>query len=112
STFWHSLVGVDHDGSPTTPLLSWADTRAARVAKDLRASFNEDEVHARTGCRFHASYWPAKLLWIRSEWPGRFGNTDRWLGFGEYVCLRLFGETSGRVSLASATGLFNQRACD
>jgi gluconokinase len=112
STFWHSLVGVDAEGLPTTPLLSWADTRAARFAKDLRASFHEAEVHARTGCRFHASYWPAKLLWIRSEWPERFAATRQWLGFGEYLCLRLFGETTGSVSLASATGLFNQRACD
>ena len=112
STFWHSLVGVDAEGSPTTPLLSWADTRAARIANDLRASFGETEIHARTGCRFHASYWPAKLLWIRSEWPQRFAATRRWLGFGEYLCVRLFGSTSAGISLASATGLFDQRACD
>ena len=112
STFWHSLVGVDREGSPTTPLLSWADTRAARFANDLRASFDETEIHARTGCRFHASYWPAKLLWIGSEWPARFAATHQWLGFGDYLSLRLFGETSASISLASATGLFNQRACD
>jgi gluconokinase len=112
STFWHSLMGVDDEGSPTTPLLSWADTRAARLAKDLRTSFDEAAIHARTGCRFHASYWPAKLLWIRNEWPGRFAATRRWLGFGEYLCLRLFNDTVAGVSLASATGLFNQRACD
>ena len=63
STFWHSLVGVDATGTPTTPLLSWADTRASKVANDLRRSFDEREFHARTGCRFNASYWPAKLLW-------------------------------------------------
>ena len=112
STFWHSLVGVDATGAPTTPLLSWADTRASRIANDLRASFNEKEIHARTGCRFHASYWPAKLHWIRSEWPERFAATHRWLGFGEYLCLRLFGGTTSSISLASATGLFNQRSCD
>lgn len=112
STFWHSLVGVDGDGRATTPLLSWADTRAAEIAKTLRASFDEAEIHARTGCRFHASYWPAKLLWLRNEWPERFAATKKWLGFGEYLCLRLFGETAAGVSLASATGLFNQRACD
>ncbi len=112
STFWHSLVGVDATGTPTMPLLSWADTRAAQMAKTLRASFDETELHARTGCRFHASYWPAKLLWLRSEWPDRFAATTKWLGFGEYLCLRLFGETAAGVSLASATGLFNQRACD
>ena len=112
STFWHSLVGVDATGNPTTPLLSWADTRAAEIAKSLRTSFDETEIHARTGCRFHASYWPAKLRWLRSEWPERFAATVKWLGFGEYLCLRLFGETAAGVSLASATGLFNQRACD
>jgi gluconokinase len=112
STFWHSLVGVDADGRATTPLLSWADTRAAEIAQTLRASFDETAIHARTGCRFHASYWPAKLRWLRNEWPERFAATKKWLGFGEYLCLRLFGETAAGVSLASATGLFNQRACD
>ena len=116
STFWHSLVGVDAAGLPTTPLLSWADTRASSVAREMRASFDEREIHRRTGCRFHASYWPAKLRWIRSEWPERFAATRQWLGFGEYLCLRLFGSLFGRttanISLASATGLFDQRACD
>src|SRR6185503_14939171 len=35
-----------------------------------------------------------------------------WLGFAEYLSLRLFGENSISVSMASATGLFNQRECD
>ena len=112
STFWHSLVGVDVNGSPTTPLLSWADTRAAHIANDLRASFNESEIHARTGCRFHASYWPAKIRWFKTEWPDRFTSTRQWLGFGEYLCQRLFGTTAAGVSLASATGLFNQRTSE
>ncbi|HSL54877.1 MAG TPA: FGGY family carbohydrate kinase, partial [Pyrinomonadaceae bacterium] len=56
SAFWHSLLGIDSAGQPTTPLLTWADTRAARFANDLRAQFNESEIHARTGCRFHPSY--------------------------------------------------------
>jgi gluconokinase len=112
STFWHSLVGVDVEDRPTTPLLTWADTRAAQEAKKLRAEFDEREIHARTGCRFHSSYWPAKLRWIRSEWPEVFAKTRRWLGFGEYLCRRLFVEMAAGVSLASATGLFDQRACD
>ncbi len=112
STFWHSLVGVDADGKPTTPLLTWADTRAAQAAKELRAEFDEREIHARTGCRFHASYWPAKLRWLRRELHESFVATRQWLGFGEYLCLRLFGETAAQVSLASATGLFNQRTCN
>jgi gluconokinase len=112
STFWHSLVGVDGTGVPTTPLLTWADTRATEAARDLRAQFDESEIHTRTGCRFHPSYWPAKLLWLKREHPEQFQATHQWLGFGEYLCLRLFGEAAADVSMASATGLFNQHTCD
>ena len=112
SAFWHSLIGVDADGLPTTPLLTWADTRAARFAKTLRESFDEREIHARTGCRFHPSYWPAKLQWLKHEHREKFDKTRYWLGFAEYLCLRLFGTDATSISMASATGLFNQRECD
>jgi len=112
SAFWHSLIGIDDAGAPTTPVLTWADTRAAKIAKQLRSNFNEFEIHARTGCRFHPSYWPAKLEWLKNEHTEKFQNTRRWLGFAEYLSLRLFGESATSISMASATGLFNQRDCD
>src|SRR5262245_19591951 len=112
SSFWHSLMGIDADGKATTPLLTWADTRAANVAAELRKQFDEGRVHERTGCRFHPSYWPAKVLWLKSEQPDTFARTQRWVGFAEYLCLRLFGEATASVSMASATGLFDQRTCD
>jgi gluconokinase len=112
SAFWHSLIGIDAAGLHTTPVLTWADTRAAEFANELRSDFDEAKIHARTGCRFHPSYWPAKLLWLREEQNDRFRNTRYWLGFAEYLCLRLFGENSTSISMASATGLFNQRECD
>lgn len=112
SAFWHSLIGVDSAGLPTTQLFTWADTRAARFANDLRRDFDESDIHARTGCRFHPSYWPAKLRWLRHEQHDSFRNTRCWLGFAEYLCLRLFGENSSSISMASATGIFNQRNCD
>lgn len=112
SAFWHSLMGVDENGTPTTPLLTWADTRAVQAARELRAEFDEREIHVRTGCRFHPSYWPAKLRWLKSEHPEKYNATRQWLGFAEYLCLRLFGKTAASISMASATGLFDQRACD
>ena len=112
SAFWHSLIGIDAAGLPTTPVLTWADTRAAQFAKSLRGKFNELEIHARTGCRFHPSYWPAKLEWLKTEHNEKFRDTCCWLGFAEYLCLRLFGERETSISMASATGLFNQRDCD
>ena len=112
SAFWHSLIGIDANGSPTTPLLTWADTRAEQLVKALREDFDEREIHARTGCRFHPSYWPAKLQWLKHEHREKFLKTRYWLGFAEYLCLRLFGERATSISMASATGLFDQRECD
>ncbi|MBA3515513.1 MAG: gluconokinase [Pyrinomonadaceae bacterium] len=109
SCFWHSLLGVDAQGLATTPVFGWADTRAATSVKELRDRFDEKAVHARTGCRFHTSYWPAKLLWLRSAHPQAVAATSRWLSFGEYVVQRLSGETAASISMASGTGLFNQR---
>jgi gluconokinase len=112
SAFWHSLIGIDAAGIPTTSLLTWADTRAAKYADTLRENFDEREMHARTGCRFHPSYWPAKLEWLEHERHEKFSTTRCWLGFAEYLCLRLFGDVATSISMASATGLFNQRECD
>ena len=111
SCFWHSLVGVDKDARALTPLYGWADTRAANQVSELRRRFDERATHARTGCRFHPSYWPAKLLWLQREQPGIFSRVTRWLTFGELLLSRLCGEQSASVSLASGTGLLDVRRC-
>jgi len=108
STFWHSVLGVGSDASPLTPVYSWADTRSAAAAAELKRRLDEKAVHARTGCRFHPSYLPAKLLWLSQRDPGRFHRASRWISFGEYLALRLFGRTVVSVSIASGTGLLNQ----
>lgn len=110
--FWHSLVGTDEKGRAVTPLLGWADTRAAETVKDLRSRFDESKTHSRTGARFHPSYWPAKLLWLQQTRPAMFAQTAKWLSLSDYFFLRLFGDECTSVSMASATGLFNQQLCD
>jgi gluconokinase len=112
SCFWHSLVGVDANGRATTPVLGWADSRAAAATYQLRSEFDEAKVHARTGCRFHPSYWPAKLRRLRNEEPEIFSATKLWLSFADYLTLKLFGETAVSVSMASGTGLLNQHICE
>ncbi len=112
SAFWHSLVGVDDTGRAVTPLLGWADTRAADAVTELRSRSNEAVVHPRTGARFHPSYWPAKLLWLRRNRGELFRKVTRWLSFFDYLYLQLFGEATTSVSMASATGLFYQRKCE
>jgi gluconokinase len=112
SSFWHSLLGVDRAGKPTTPLLHLFDTRSANQAHQLEQRLDSKRVHARTGCVLHSSYWPAKLLWLRDTRPDVFRATDRWISFGEYLFLKLFGVATASTSMVSATGLWNQAAND
>ncbi len=109
--FWHSLVGLDAGGLPLTPVLGWADTRAARHAEVLKGRLDESAAHARTGCRFHPSYWPAKLLWMREERPETFRGVRRWVSFGELLSARFLSESAASVSMASGTGLLDLRSC-
>lgn len=112
SCFWHSLVGVDGAGRAAGPVLGWADTRGAQAAQELRRHFDERVTHARTGCRFHPSYWPAKLRWFQQERPAVYRAVRRWMSFSELLALRFFGETETSVSMASGTGLLDQRLCE
>jgi len=110
SCFWHSLVGVGENDRAATPLFSWADTRAWAQAKALQSEMDEAAYHARTGCVLHTSFWPAKLRWLHETCGAEFGKVRRWMSFGEYVALRLFGETKCSLSMASGTGLFDPNA--
>jgi gluconokinase len=110
TSFWHGLLGFDTAGRPATPIFTWADTRAARDAALLRDALGDDPVHARTGCHIHACYWPAKLHWLAHDRPVAIRRVTRWGSIGEYLELTFLGEAATSISMASATGLFDQRA--
>ena len=112
SSFWHSLVGVDSKGRPTTKVFGWADTRSREYVAELRKKLDETAVHNRTGARFHSSFWPVKLLWLRNDFPKIFAKTDKWLSFSDFVMLKLCGNAVTSVSMASATGIFDIGKCD
>ena len=107
STFWHSLLGVDASGAPVTPLFLWLDGRARGEMAGLREQLDEREVHARTGCVLHWTYWPARLRWLRRTEPDLFRRVDRWISFGEFFQQRLTGATTVSRSMASGTGLLD-----
>ena len=111
STFWHCLLGLDDRGRPITPVYSWADARSAPYAAQLRERLDEAAIHARTGCRLHSSYWPAKLAWLRDTQPDTFERVRTWVSPGEYIHRRLLGDAAASVSMASGTGLMLQAGC-
>ena len=110
STFWHGLLGFDGAGRPATPLYMYSDTRSAGEAEALGRRLDEAAVRARTGCPLHTSYWPAKLRWLARARP-RSARRD---GARSASCSPPSGWAAAvsSISMASATGLFDQERQD
>ncbi len=110
--FWHSVLGIDDHGKPVTPIIHLFDTRSAGKARELATRIDPEANHKRTGCVLHASYWPAKLLWLQENRRDAFAAAVLWISFGEYLYLQLFGEPRSSTSMVSGSGLWNQNNND
>lgn len=107
SCFWHSLLGAGRDNEPLTPVYTWADSRCRDDAAALREELGERDVHARTGCMVRASFWPAKLVWLRRTQRRLFSSIHTWMSPAEWLYREFCGKTTCGFSMASGTGVFN-----
>lgn len=112
SCFWHSLLGVDADGNPLTPIYTWADSRCREDAARLREDLSEREVHGRTGCMLRSSFWPAKLRWLHRTDRTRFRRVRYWVSPAEWVQWRIAGKPHCAFGMATGTGLFDPSKLD
>ena len=111
-TFAASLIGIDAEGTPLTPCLTYADARSAAQVVWLREELDEAAVQQRTGCRFSTSYLTAQLRWLRETQPHVFAQVARWLSLGEYIYARLLGTYAVSYSTAAWSGLLDRRRGD
>ena len=115
SAAMHSVIAVDEMGKPLTALITWADTRSNKYARQLKGSAQGKIVYERTGTPVHPMSPLCKIAWIRNELPAVFDKTFKFVSVKEYIFHQLFGEYIVDYSIASATGLFDihqLRWCD
>jgi gluconokinase len=105
----HALMAVDGSGRPLTPLVTWADARAAAIAQRLRSSGGGPDFHARSGTPLHAMLPALKLAWFREQQTEIWRSARMWCGIKEYVVHRLTGRWVVDESIAAATGLYSLR---
>lgn len=111
AVFVGNLLGVDAEGTPVTPLLTYADVRSSDDADHLRAQYDLATVHSRTGCRIHPAYHPAKLSWLRRTQPDSINRVHRWIDLATYCYESWFGRPMPcSYSVASWSGLLNRRS--
>ncbi|MCA9834654.1 MAG: hypothetical protein KC435_11955 [Thermomicrobiales bacterium] len=107
SCHWHSLLGLNDEGSPITPVYMWSDKRSSEEAFALATEVDPVVTHLRTGCRIHSSYWPAKLRWLKRERAEVADRVTMWCGLSDWLLLAPGVPMQTSISMASATGLMN-----
>lgn len=105
SCFWHSLVGLDERGEPMTPVFYWGDNRSVAQVDQLRTALDEQEWRRRSGCVFHSSYWPAKLLWLQQTDPKTFERVRLWTAPTGVLSQRWLDSDAVSLSMVSGTGM-------
>lgn len=111
-TFVVSLMGVDAQGVPQTPLYTYADVRSADDAERLRrdlGSGGRGSAHNRTGCLVHTAYWPARFHWFARTRSDIMTRVAYWMTLGEYLMWTFTGHRVVSFSVASWTGMLNRQ---
>lgn len=105
STAMHGLIGLGADRRPVTPLVTWADSRAAAEADLLRLSGVASA--QRSGTPVHAMAPLAKIRWFVDHEPQTTARVRWWVGLKDYLVLTLTGDLVTERSCASGTGLMS-----
>ncbi|CDQ38182.1 MULTISPECIES: gluconokinase [Virgibacillus] len=112
SSAMHSFIAVDKEGKLLTNSITWADTRSATHAEQIKQSEYGHLIYRRTGTPIHPMSPLSKLVWLKDEKPELFNQAAKFISIKEYVFYRLFGKYVVDHSIASATGLLNLEKLD
>ncbi|NOS92250.1 MAG: gluconokinase [Cyclobacteriaceae bacterium] len=105
SAAMHSIMVVNQEGKPLSPLIIWADTRSIAQSRDLEKI--RQALYEETGTPVHPMSPLCKLLWWKEHQPNLLVQAHKFISIKEYVIFRLTGQFLIDHSIASATGIFN-----
>lgn len=107
----HSLICINEQFEPLSPVMIWADGRSSEQARALRETVG-DEVYANTGLPNHPMSPFSKLLWMKETNFEPYQQAAYFMSAKEYVIQKWFGVRVIDYSMASATGMFNVKEFD
>lgn len=109
STQGGSMLALDRDFRPLTPVMTWMDRRAADEIAALCGALGEETLYQTSGWKPTASNDIAKILWVREHWPEAFAKTACFSTTLEYMNRRLTGKTVGDPTNEAIRILFDIR---
>ena len=103
----HSLLLLDIEGTPLTPLSICTDTRALAQCRLMHPTYEQSRLHVRTGCLLSPTYPLYRLMWYKENEPQLFEQFHKAVSIKSYIHYRLFGIYCEDHSVASGSGMFN-----
>lgn len=107
SNAMHSIMAVNHQGKPISPMLIWADNRSLPIATRLKNMPEGQAIYTQTGTPIHPMSPLCKIAWWREAEPDMFARAAWFVGIKEYILHRLLGKFYIDDATASATGMYN-----
>ena len=106
-----TIMGLDGQGDPVTPVFTYADTRSGPDVDRLREAIDVDAAYDRTGVMQHTSYVPGKVLWLRRAMPQLDERVSHWSDISTFIFSRWLGNADipCSYSIAAWSGLLNRR---
>jgi gluconokinase len=101
----HGLIALDKDMTPITPLITWADGRAASEARALHDSGLARRLQSAGGAPVHPMTPLVKIMWFAHRDDHTWRGARWWIGLKDYLILWLTGTLATELSSASGTGL-------
>lgn len=102
----HSILALDSQFRPATPLMIWADTRSQNEAKTV-LQHHGAALYQTTGVPIHAMLPLTKIRWLYDNEPAIFRETRYFVSIKEYLIWHLTGRFVVDVSTAASSGLFH-----
>jgi xylulokinase len=106
SALGHAIMPLDETGEPLYNALQFYDNRAEVLGKKLQEKIGVERLARITGFPFIQNPL-ANILWFKKEKPEIYKKAAKFVGWHEYVLLKLCGEPIVDYSLASCYSLFD-----
>ncbi|MYD09942.1 MAG: carbohydrate kinase [Chloroflexi bacterium] len=110
ASFAGNWLGLDADGQPCTPVLTYADTLSHSEIPALlqKLGGDADAYHQAVGCMLHPAYLPAQYARLLRAQPEIEARIDRVSDIGGYFYRQWFGiDAPVSFSMASWSGLLD-----
>ncbi len=101
-----SIVGLDTDGSPTGPLITWMDVRSSGIVQGWLRSDTAEAIRAVSGWNPGTGLGLSTLAWIHAR-QSRYPQVAKWGGADTLVTAFLTGTVATNPSNAAAMQLLD-----